>query len=192
MNRQKGLINNHTVSAFIWEYQEANLLKTLIIIGHFPSAQPFLWKWLSLARGWHIISMSKAEHLTSFWHRGLWQLENGPLWDCLIFGDLSVTSWAPMEHSKAWCSVASTCSASSRTRRFSTSSSNLRSRTWKQKRNRICKLKHFFAEPAHGLREACFCIMHRTSAEILIVIPNVVSRWLRLLSRSVSLRSGLL
>ena len=45
-------------------------------------------------------------------------------------GNLSVTSWAPMEHSKAWCSVASTCSASSRTRRFSTSSSNLRSRTW--------------------------------------------------------------
>ena len=38
----KGLINNHTVSAFIWEYQEANLLKTLITIGHFPSAQPFL------------------------------------------------------------------------------------------------------------------------------------------------------
>ena len=38
-----------------------------------------------------------------------------------------------MEHSKAWCSVASTCSASSRTRRFSTSSSNLRSRTWETK-----------------------------------------------------------
>ena len=47
-----------------------------------------------------------------------------------FWGNLSVTSWAPMEHSKAWCSVASTCSASSRTRRFSTSSSNLRSRTW--------------------------------------------------------------
>ena len=31
--------------------------------------------------------------------------------------------------------------------------------------------------------------MHRTSAEILIVIPNAVSRGLRLLSRSVSLRA---
>ena len=31
--------------------------------------------------------------------------------------------------------------------------------------------------------------MHRTSAEILIVIPKAVSRGLRLLSRSVSLRA---
>ena len=35
-----------------------------------PSAQPFLWKWVLLARKWKIISISKTEHLTSFWYRG--------------------------------------------------------------------------------------------------------------------------
>ena len=35
-----------------------------------PSAQPFLWKWVSLAREWKIISISKTEHLTAFWYRG--------------------------------------------------------------------------------------------------------------------------
>ena len=50
-------------------------------IGHFrvpktrtfkmrPSAQPFLWKWGLFAREWKVISISKTEHLTSFWYRG--------------------------------------------------------------------------------------------------------------------------
>ena len=50
-------------------------------IGHFrvlkiltfkmrPSAQPFIWKWVLFAWEWKITSISKAEHLTSFWYRG--------------------------------------------------------------------------------------------------------------------------
>ena len=35
------------------------------------SAQPFLWKWVLFAWEWKIISISKAEDLTSFWYRGL-------------------------------------------------------------------------------------------------------------------------
>ena len=35
-----------------------------------PSTQPVLWKWVLSAREWKIISMSEAEHLTSFWYRG--------------------------------------------------------------------------------------------------------------------------
>ena len=35
-----------------------------------PSTQPFLWKWVLFAWEWKIISISKAEHLTSFWYRG--------------------------------------------------------------------------------------------------------------------------
>ena len=31
-----------------------------------PSAQPFSWKWVLFAWEWKIISISKAEHLTSF------------------------------------------------------------------------------------------------------------------------------
>ena len=34
------------------------------------SGQPFSWKWVLFAREWKIIFISKAEHLTSFWHRG--------------------------------------------------------------------------------------------------------------------------
>ena len=44
-----------------------------------PSAQPFLWKWVLFAWEWKIISISKAEHLTSFWNRGLGELGNGLL-----------------------------------------------------------------------------------------------------------------
>ena len=55
-------------------------------IGHFqvlktltfkvrPSAQHFLWKWVLFA--WD--SISKAEHLTSFWYRGPGELSNGLL-----------------------------------------------------------------------------------------------------------------
>ena len=50
-------------------------------IGHFPvpktltfkmrlGAQPFLWKWVLFAWEWKMISISKAEHLPSFWNRG--------------------------------------------------------------------------------------------------------------------------
>ena len=44
--------------------------------------QPFLWKWVLFAREWKIISISKAEHLPSFWNRG-----PGELGNCLI-GDI--------------------------------------------------------------------------------------------------------
>ena len=59
-------------------------------IGHFrvpkilafkmrPSSQPFLWKWVLFAREWKITSISKVEHLTSFWYRGPGEHGNGPL-----------------------------------------------------------------------------------------------------------------
>ena len=49
-----------------------------------PSAQPFLWKWVLFAWEWKIISISKAEDVTSFWYRGLGELGNG------LFGNTSV------------------------------------------------------------------------------------------------------
>ena len=42
-----------------------------------PSAQPFLWKWVLFAWEWKIVSISKAEHLTSFWYRGPGERGNG-------------------------------------------------------------------------------------------------------------------
>ena len=59
-------------------------------IGHFrvskpltfttgPSAQPFLWKRFLFAWEWKIISISKAEHLASFYCRGPRELGNGLL-----------------------------------------------------------------------------------------------------------------
>ena len=42
-----------------------------------PSAQPFLWKWILFAWEWTFISISKAEHLTSFWYRGPEELRDG-------------------------------------------------------------------------------------------------------------------
>ena len=44
-----------------------------------PGAQPFLWKWVLLAWEWKMISISKAEHLSSFWNRGPGELGNGLL-----------------------------------------------------------------------------------------------------------------
>ena len=45
------------------------------------SAQPFLWKWVLFVWEWKIISLacsiSKVEHLTSFWYRGPGELGNG-------------------------------------------------------------------------------------------------------------------
>ena len=73
-------------------------------IGHFrvpntvtfkmkPSAQSFLWEWVLFAREWKIISISKAEHLTSFWYRGSGELGNG------LFNERFVrkrtSSWSP-------------------------------------------------------------------------------------------------
>ena len=40
-------------------------------------AQPFLWKWVLFAWERKTISISKAEHLPSFWNRGPWELGNG-------------------------------------------------------------------------------------------------------------------
>ena len=44
-----------------------------------PSAQPFLWKWVLFAWEWKIFSISKPEHLTSFWYRGPGELGIGLL-----------------------------------------------------------------------------------------------------------------
>ena len=67
------------------------LTSDMALIGHFPSfppglciktrlgAQPFLWKWVLFAWEWKIISISKVEHLTSFWYRGPGELGNGLL-----------------------------------------------------------------------------------------------------------------
>ena len=35
-----------------------------------PSTIPFSWKWVLFEWEWIIISISKTEHLTSFWYRG--------------------------------------------------------------------------------------------------------------------------
>ena len=45
------------------------------------SWQPFLWKWVLFAWEWKMISVSKAEHVPSFWNRG-----SGELGSDLLFG----------------------------------------------------------------------------------------------------------
>ena len=52
-------------------------------------AQPSSWKWVLFAREWKMISISQAEHLTSFWNRGLGELGNGLLneWHVIVFCD---------------------------------------------------------------------------------------------------------
>ena len=42
-------------------------------------AQPFLRKWILFAWEWKMISISKDEHLLSFWNRGPGELGNGLL-----------------------------------------------------------------------------------------------------------------
>ena len=60
------------------------------LISHFPvpktltfkrrlDAQPFLWKWVLFAWEWKKISISKAEHVPSFWNRGLGERGTGLL-----------------------------------------------------------------------------------------------------------------
>ena len=63
---------------FKWRIDHFRLLKSLTFKIR-PSAQPFLWKWVLFTWEWKLISISKAEHLTSFWYRGLGELENGLL-----------------------------------------------------------------------------------------------------------------
>ena len=69
-----------------------------------PSAQPFLWKWVLFAREWKIISMSKAEHLTSFWCRGLGELSNfisDVKWILQQLSDFYRTDWSKAMFSKS-------------------------------------------------------------------------------------------
>ena len=47
-------------------------------------AQPFLWKWVLFAWEWKMISVSKADHLHSFWNRGPGELGNGLL-TCILW-----------------------------------------------------------------------------------------------------------
>ena len=44
-------------------------------------AQPFSCKWVLFAWEWKMVSISKAEHLPSFWKRGSGELGNGLLFD---------------------------------------------------------------------------------------------------------------
>ena len=44
-----------------------------------PSAQPILWKGVLFGRQWKIISISKAEALTSSWYRGPGGTRNWPI-----------------------------------------------------------------------------------------------------------------
>ena len=60
-------------------------------------AQPFFWKWVLFAWKWKIISISKAEHLTSFWNRGPGKLGNGLLFICKPTGSPSLK----YEHQRA-------------------------------------------------------------------------------------------
>ena len=87
------------------------------------SAQAFLWKWVLFAWEWKMISISKAEHLPSFWNKGLGEHGNGLLlilimnkpwiiffiiWDtrqnCFLFSSLAKTKkiTSPVEGSQTW------------------------------------------------------------------------------------------
>ena len=59
-------------------------------------AQPFLWKWVLFAWESKMISISKAEHLPSFWKRGLGGTRKWP--SCSqsrTFGFCDGTAWTP-------------------------------------------------------------------------------------------------
>ena len=65
--------------------------QNLSLIGHFrvPKTltfkmrlQPFSWKWVLFAWEWKTISISRAEHLPSFWNRGPGELGNGLFNNC--------------------------------------------------------------------------------------------------------------
>ena len=78
----------------LWRHQQwsPSLPPSWILprIGHFRvpktlsfkmrlGAQPFLWKWVLFVWEWKMVSISKAEHLPSFWNRGPGELRNGLL-----------------------------------------------------------------------------------------------------------------
>ena len=78
--------------------QSVIILIFLLLIGHFRvpntltfkmrlGAQPFLWKWVLFAWEWKMISISKAEHLPSFWNRGPGELGNGLITAAVDFGE---------------------------------------------------------------------------------------------------------
>ena len=52
----------------------------------------FLWKWVLFAWEWKMISISKAEHLPSFWNRGPGELGNG-----LLITPKNRSLWGPAE-----------------------------------------------------------------------------------------------
>ena len=65
-------------------------------------AQLFLWKWVLFAWEWKIISISKIEHLTSFWCRGPEELGNGLL-NITWMSNRSFPHYAPVsKHNKKW------------------------------------------------------------------------------------------
>ena len=64
-------------------------------------AQPFLWKWFLFAWELKMISISKAEHLPSFWNRGSGKLGNGVLKCCTFVSGVSLL----LERSKGVCIV---------------------------------------------------------------------------------------
>ena len=74
----------------VFSCRKVTWLRLLFVIDHFRvpkaltfkmrlGAQLFLWKWVLFAWEWKMISISKAEHLPSFWNRGPGQLGNGLL-----------------------------------------------------------------------------------------------------------------
>ena len=87
LNHDLGNLNKWLISNKL----TLNTAKTeFMLIGHFRvpktltfkmrlGTQPFLWKWVLFAWEWKIISISKAEHLPSFWNRGSGELGNGLL-----------------------------------------------------------------------------------------------------------------
>ena len=63
-------------------------------------AQLFLWKWVLFAWEWKIISISKVEHLTSFWYRGPGELGGTRKWPIMgmvrhqpLMGDGEGDNW---------------------------------------------------------------------------------------------------
>ena len=59
-------------------------------------AQPFLWKWVLFAWEWKTISVLRAEHLPSFWNRGLGELGN----DLFNWSSLENCCKGPMHENK--------------------------------------------------------------------------------------------
>ena len=71
------------ISSFEKRLRQTNMLLPSSKNPHFQTEArctlPSLWKWVLFAWEWKIISISKAEHLPSFWNRGPEELGNGLL-----------------------------------------------------------------------------------------------------------------